>query len=86
MLDPNISLVKLDDEESSLKWCEWWLGYGQENVSLVFEIGGGFKDRMLFKVFLLSISWEDKSKVLLHPDVFFNDSGDLNLGSASYFW
>ena len=55
LLDPKISLMKLDDEESSVKWREWWLGDGQENVSLAFDVGGGFEDRIIFEVFLLTI-------------------------------
>ena len=30
LLDSNISLVKLDDEWSSLKWGEWWWSDDQE--------------------------------------------------------
>ena len=36
--------MKSDDEESSFKWCEWWLGNWRERVFLVFEIGGGLED------------------------------------------
>ena len=68
-----------------MKLFEWWLGDGQENVSFVFEMGRGFEDRIIFEVFLLEISWEEKSKALLGPEIFFNDSGDLKLGGGSYF-
>ena len=40
---------------------------------------------MILEVFFLDISWEEKSKVLLGPEIFFNDSGDLNLVSGSSF-
>ena len=50
LLDPKISLVKLDDEESSLKRCEWLLGDSQENLSLVFKVGRGLEGRMIFEV------------------------------------
>ena len=48
------------------------IGHGKENIFLVFEIGGGLEDRMISKVFLLIISWEEKSKVLLSPEIFFD--------------
>ena len=38
-------------------------------ISLVFKLGGGLEDRMISEVFLLMILWEEKSKVLLGPDV-----------------
>ena len=71
LLDPKISLVKLDDEESSLKWGKWWWSDGQEKmmIFLVFKAGGGLEDRMSSEVFLLKILWEEKSKVLY--DFFF---------------
>ena len=56
LLDPNVSFVKLDDEESSLKWFESWLGDVQENIFLVFKEGTDLEDRMIFEVFLLVIS------------------------------
>ena len=34
---------------------------------------------MIFDVFLLVISWEEKSKVLLDPEIFFNDSVDWRM-------
>ena len=77
--------MKLDDEESSLKWCEWWLGDMQENVSLTFEVDRDFEDMMIFEAFLLKISWGGKSKVLLGHDNFFNHLGGLNLGGRSSF-
>ena len=39
---------------------------------------------MMFKVFLLKNSWEDKSKKLMGPDIFFNDLGHPKLDSGSY--
>ena len=54
----------------------WWWSAEQENFFLVFKVCGGLDDRMIFEVFLLMISWEDKSKVFLDPDIFFNDSGN----------
>ena len=37
----------------------------------VFKSGGDLEDRMRFEVLLLMILWEEKSKVLLGPDIFF---------------
>ena len=54
-----------------MKCCEWWLNDGQEKIFLVFEIGGGLEDRMISKVFFIIISWEEKSKVVLSPEIFF---------------
>ena len=34
---------------------------------------------MIFEVFLSMISWEEKSNVLLHPDIFFVDLGDQRM-------
>ena len=79
LLNPNVCLIMLDDEESSLKWCEWWLDDGQENFFLAFEEGGDLEHRMIFKVLLLLISWEEKSKVLLVPKIVF-DLGDETEG------
>ena len=50
-LDPKISLVKLCDEELSFKWYDWCLANRQENISLVFKVGGGLEDRMFFDFF-----------------------------------
>ena len=74
LLCPKIYLVKLDDEESSLKWSKWWWIDGQENILifLVFKAGGGLEDMMSSEDFLIMISWEDESKVTLGPDVLFN--------------
>ena len=88
LLDPKIYLAKSDDEESSLKECEWWLGDFQENVSFVFKAGRGFEGRMIFEGFedfLLVIAWEDKSKALLGPENFFNDLDDPDFGVGSSF-
>ena len=63
LLNPKISSLKLDDEESSLKRREWMLDDGQENFYLDFEEGRDLEDRMISKFFLLMISWEEKSKV-----------------------
>ena len=46
LLDPNFSLVMLDDDELYLKWFELWLGDGQENYFLVFEVGTVLEDRV----------------------------------------
>ena len=70
LLDPKIYLVKLDDDESSLKWCEWWLGYGKENVSC-------------FEVFLLMISWKEKSKALMDPNISFDDLGNWKMKTSN---
>ena len=73
LLDPKIYLLKLDDEESSLKWGElWWSDY-QENilVFLVFESVRELEDRISSEVFLLMILWKEKSKFLLCPEIFF---------------
>ena len=70
LLNPKISSLKLDDRESSLKWCEWWLD-DEKNIFLAFEEGRGLEERIISNVFLLLISWEDKSKVLLGPKVYF---------------
>ena len=40
---------------------------------------------MIFEVLLLMISQEEKSKVLMDPDIFFNDLGDFDSGGGSYF-
>ena len=77
LLNPKISSLKLDDGESSLKWCEWWLGDGKENFFLAFEEGGGLEDRMISNVFLLLISWEEKSKVLLGPEILFELGNEI---------
>ena len=71
MLHPKISLAKLDDEESSLKHGEWRLHDGHENFFSVFEEGWRLEDKMICKVFFLMISWEEKSKVLLSYEIFF---------------
>ena len=75
---PKIYLVKLDDDESSLKLGDRWWSDEQENrlIFLFFEPCGSLEDWMISEVFLLMISWEDKSKVLLGPDVFFNELGN----------
>ena len=50
-------------------------------------MGGGFEDRMIFEDFLLTILWEEKSKMLSGPEIFFNDLGDPNLGRGfSFEW
>ena len=78
---PNISSLKLDDEESHLKWCEWRLDDGQENmlIFLDFKVGGGLEHRMISEVFLLIILWEDKSKVLLIPKIFYELEDDWRM-------
>ena len=43
----------------------------KENVFLVFEEGHGLEDKMICKVFFLMISREEKSKVLLSYEIFF---------------
>ena len=78
-MDLKISLVKSYDEESYLKQGELLRSDGQENVSLAFKVGRGLEDRMIFEVLLLMISWEEKSKVFLGPDIFFNDLGDRRM-------
>ena len=82
LLNPNISLVKLHDEESSLGQVEWCWSDGQENFSLVFKLGGGLEGRMIFEFFFLVISQEEKSKVLMDPEIFFNDLGIV----SSFGW
>ena len=79
LMDPNISLVELDDEESDLKWCEWWLVDGKENEFLVFEVCRSSEDRMISEAFLLMISWEEKSKVFMGPKIFFNELDDRRI-------
>ena len=79
LLNPKISSLKLDDEEPSLKWCEWWLDDKQENVFLVFEEGRCLEDRIVSKVFLLLISWEEKSKLLLGLKIFFELGDELEV-------
>ena len=49
---------------------------GQENVFLAFEEGRGLEHRMISKVFLLLISLEENSKVLLGPEIFFDGLED----------
>ena len=41
LLDTKIFLVKLDDEESSLKWGDWWWSDEIEGrwLEAVFEVG-----------------------------------------------
>ena len=51
LLEPKISLARLDDEESSLKRCEWWLGHWQEMLSFFFNVSRGFEGRMIFEGF-----------------------------------
>ena len=58
---------------------KWW----KENVFLVFKVGEGLEDRMIFEVFLLIISWEEKSKVLIDHEILFNDSGDWRMGLSN---
>ena len=79
LLDTNVSLVKLDDEVSSLKRSEWRWSDGKENVLifLFFKAGRGLEDRMISEVFLLIILWEDESKVLLGPNIFFKLSYEI---------
>ena len=64
--------MKLDDEESSLKWCKWWWSNGQENrlIFLVFKVYRGLEDKIISKVVLLMVLWEDKSKISLGPEIF----------------
>ena len=76
LLNPKISSLKLDDEESSLKLCERWLDDDQEIFFLAFEEGRVLERMMASKVFLLLISWEEKSKVLLGPEIFFDGLDD----------
>ena len=73
LLYPKISLVILDDEESSLKCYEWRWSDEQENrlIFLDFEVCGILEDVMISEVFLLIILWDDKSKFLLSPEIFF---------------
>ena len=84
MLNPNIYSLKLDDEESSLKWYERWLDRGQENAFMSFEEGRGLEDRMISKVFFLLISWQDKSKVLLGPTILFELGDELECRLFSF--
>ena len=72
LLDPKISLAKLDDKESCMKWGKWWWSDGQENMLIfsVFKAGGGLENIISSEFFLLIIFWEDKSKVLLGPEIF----------------
>ena len=86
LLNPKISSLKLDDNESSLKWCEWWLDEGQEKVFLVFEEGRSWKDSNIPNIFLLLISWEEKSKVLLGPKIFFGLGDELEGVWFSFRW
>ena len=53
------------------------MGYGKENVFLVFEEGRGLEDMMVSKVFLLLISREEKSKTLLGPNIFFESCDEI---------
>ena len=57
LLGPKNSLMKVDDEESSLKRCEQWLGDYQESTSFVFKVGRGFEDRMVFEGVRSSFGW-----------------------------
>ena len=86
LLNAKISSLKLNDVESSLKWCEWWFDDGKENVFLDFEKGGGLEDRMISNGFLLLISWEDKSNVLLGPNIFFELGDELKGRWFSFGW
>ena len=45
-------------------------------IFLVFKVGGGLEDRMSSEVLLLMILWENKSKALMCPEIFLNESGD----------
>ena len=49
---------------------------GQENCLLAFEEGGDLEDRLIFEVFLTIVLWEDESKVLLGPKIFFDGLED----------
>ena len=53
---------------------------GQENFFLALEEGRDLENRMISNVFLLLISWEEKSMVLLGPKIFF-ELGDALEGS-----
>ena len=77
LFHPNISLVNLDDEESSFKLVGWSLSDEQENklIFLSFEECGSLEDIMISEGFLLMILWEDKSKILLVPEIFFYELG-----------
>ena len=55
-----------------MKQVEQWWSDGKENFSLVFEVGGGLENRMIFEVFLMITSWQEKSKVILGPSIFFD--------------
>ena len=77
LFNPKISSLKLDNEKSSLKWCEWQLNDGQENTFLAFEECGGLEEGVISNVFLLLISLEEKSKVLLGPKIFFELGHEL---------
>ena len=70
--------MKLDDEESSLKLGEWWWSDEKENrlIFLVFETRGSLEDMIISRVFMLMISWEEKSNVFLGPEILFNELGD----------
>ena len=85
--------MKSDAEESSLKWCEWWLGNGWKGIFLVIESGGGLRDRMgryrstlEFKIDGLSILKKDLEIFEAHSNVeevtwvsFILESADLLL-------
>ena len=45
LLDPNISLVMLGEEESSLKLRECWQSDGKEDALLCFKVDAGSCDR-----------------------------------------
>ena len=83
---PRFPLLKLEDGESSLKWCEWWLDEGQEKVFLAFEEGRSWEDRIISNIFLLLISWEEKSKGLLGPKIFFGLGDELEGRWFSFRW
>ena len=50
---------------------------GQENAFLAFEEGRSLEDRMLFDFFLTIVFWEDESKFLFGPNIFFELGDEL---------
>ena len=54
-MNPNVSSVKLDDEESSLKWCDLWLGNRKEGIFSVLWMGEVPEDRIIGDESILEI-------------------------------